>query len=299
MSSVFFISIALVAFLSSRVGAVETAESPRLAFPHPLVIKESDQVFASDFFAEYFLRGSKSAELEEVVDSVSTLDADPQFAKYAYYENDQCTGFIKSMISVKLATCMKVKNQKVSFTFSVSVDGGMAIVNQQVYSDAKCKTAFGAPTPVFQAPAGCNSVGGLYAEPTIVSELPTHAEFAGGVRVTVYNTQESCLLDQDPSDGGNRLDPPEENVLEMDFSTNGYCWADNEAVGSDAKFISCERNSSPSGDSNTFVVETYPSTDGSCSGAATTFRLRKRNFCRKRKETFAGLGLGYMSMTCY
>lgn len=103
-------------------------------------------------------------KLEEVVDLEDVItQAAPEFAAYVYYENDQCTGFIKSMFSVKLNSCMKVKGQKVSFTFSVGSADGIATVYQQVYSDARCKKAYGSTNAVFQAPFGCNSAGGLYA----------------------------------------------------------------------------------------------------------------------------------------
>eukprot|EP01031_Cornospumella_fuschlensis_P025760 gene25760-31111_t len=305
MLTLLLASIALLAFLGGRVGASDTA-SPALVYPQPVVIKNAEQAPSSNFFANLFLRGFKTEELEEVEDLESVSSQAlvvTQFAKYAYYETDDCTGFIKSMISVKLDTCMKVLNQQVSFKFSAGTDSGVTTIYQQMYSDGRCSSTkvSGAPVSALQAPTGCNSVAGsnLYAEPTIVTELPTQDEFFNGVRVTVYNTAESCLMDQVPTAGGNRADPPEANVLEMDFSTHGYCWKDSVYSGSDMKFISCERNTLPTGDSNIFFVATYPSTDGSCTGAATTMFLRKRHFCRKRRDTYAGLGLGFLSMTCY
>lgn len=136
-------------------------------------------------------------------------------------------------------------------------------------------------------------------QPKVLTDLPTDADFAGGVRSTIYNTEATCLLDQDPSDNGYRRNLPEENVRELFFSTNGYCISDNPLFGSDIKFISCERNSSPSGDANTFVVKVYSSTDGSCSGSESTVNVNKNRLCKRKLQTFGGLGNGYLSWTCF
>eukprot|EP01031_Cornospumella_fuschlensis_P034215 gene34215-41415_t len=233
-----------------------------------------------------------SANLRGVEYDVTTTAnaAMPRFIYIGVYlGSSDCTGTLTSMIAYRFGLCQPAKAGSSYMLVYGGVENDQHVVNMQSFTNANCEGA-----PVFTSPmagfsATCDRISTIrYSRSVVVDELPDMKAFIkNGFLSTVSNTKGTC---EKEATRGKRI--PAVNVREMVYAGLPTCVTLN---GKDSMIESCSENK---GGSVSFKVQQYESKDTTCSGPSQEVTTTTEDFCDSKRDTFIGVGYGYMNWRC-